>query len=162
VAAAEASLRAGRADEAAKKYREAIGEGWLLLGTIDRVEERLLEAENAFRAAAAEGSAGAREALAFLLVQRGESAEAVEILRDLTARDAKNVWTRRLLAQALMASGQPDGAVKVLEEARSLAPADLEVAFALADAYLARRKWSPPPVFSRRSSKPAPSPRRTS
>jgi hypothetical protein len=70
------------------------GRGGCSSGPIDRVEERLLEAENAFRAAAAEGSSGAREALAFLLVQRGESAEAVEILRDLTARDAKNVWTR--------------------------------------------------------------------
>jgi len=109
IAAAEASLRAGHAEEAEKKYREAIGEGWLLLGTIDRIEERLPEAESAFRAAATEGSSRAREALAFLLVQRGESAEAVEILRDLAARDPKN----------------------------------LEVAFALADAYLARKEVEP-------------------
>jgi tetratricopeptide (TPR) repeat protein len=143
VAAAEASLRAGHPQEAETRYREAVGEGWLLLGTMDRVEGRLAEAESAFRAAAADGSPRALEALAFLLVQRGESAEAVKILSDLTARDSKNVWTRRLLAQALMTSGQPEGAVKILEEARSLAPADLEVAFALADAYLGRKEVEP-------------------
>jgi tetratricopeptide (TPR) repeat protein len=143
IAAAEASLRADHAEEAGKAYREAIVEGWLLLGTVDRVEGRLPEAESAFRAAAVDGSPRALEALAFLLLQKGESAEAVRILSDLTARDSKNVYTRRLLAQALMARGQADGATKVLEEARSLAPADLEVAFALADAYLRLKEIEP-------------------
>ena len=143
IAAAEASLRGGHPEDAEKAYREAIGEGWLLLGTMDRVEDRLPAAESAFRIAASEGSPRAQEALALLLLQKGDSVEAVKILSDLTARDSKSVRTRRLLAQALMAGGQLDGAVKVLEETRSLAPADLEVAFALADAYLRRKEIEP-------------------
>jgi tetratricopeptide (TPR) repeat protein len=109
MAAAEVNLRAGHPEVAEMKYREAMMEGWLLLGTMDRVEGRLPEAESAFRVAAVGRSPRALEALAFLLLQKGESAEAV----------------------------------KILEETRSLAPADLEVAFALADAYLRRQEIEP-------------------
>lgn len=136
MAAAEASLRAGRPDAARRQYREALAEGWILLGTLDRIGGRLADAETAFRAAAAEGSPRGREALALVLIQKGEPAEAVEILEDLAGLEPSRMELRRLLAQAFQASGQTERAVKALEEVRSATPGDLEVTFALAEGYL--------------------------
>jgi tetratricopeptide (TPR) repeat protein len=136
MAAAEASLRAGQPSVAQARYREALGTGWLLLGTLDRIDGRLDEAETAFRAAASDSAPRADEALALLLIQRGRPADAVPLLEELTARDHGNVPALRLLAQALQAAGQPERAVRTLEAARAAAPADLEIAFALADGYL--------------------------
>jgi tetratricopeptide (TPR) repeat protein len=133
---AEASLRAGQPDVAQTRYRAAMGEGWLLLGTLERVEGRLAEAEAAFRAAAEAESPRAEEALALLLVQKGQPADGVKVLEARSARDPGNVTVLRLLAEALQAAGQSEPAVRRLEAARALAPSDLEVAFALADGYL--------------------------
>jgi tetratricopeptide (TPR) repeat protein len=133
---AETSLRAGQPSVAQARYRAAMGTGWLLLGTLDRIDGRLDEAETAFRAAAAWSAPRADEALALLLIQRGRPADAVPLLEEVSARDRANVPVLRLLAQALQAAGQPERALRTLEAARAAAPADLEIAFALADGYL--------------------------
>src|SRR5258708_30498771 len=70
----------------------------------------------------------------------GEAAPATEILTRLARKNPKDVQTRWLLAQALVAKGQPDQALRELEEARAIAPGDLELAFAQAGAYLGLKK----------------------
>jgi tetratricopeptide (TPR) repeat protein len=140
MAAAEASLRAGQFEAAEAQYREALAEGWLLLGAVHGIEGRALEAENALRTASADGNPRALEALALLLIRKGASPDAVTILEALRARDPRGKEARDLLVQALLASGQTERAVKLLEEARAAAPADLEVAFALAHEYLGRKE----------------------
>ena len=51
MAAAETSLREGEFQAAESHYRDALLEGWLLMGTLARVEGRPLEARDAFRRA---------------------------------------------------------------------------------------------------------------
>jgi tetratricopeptide (TPR) repeat protein len=70
----------------------------------------------------------------------GEPAEAVQLLTPLANNDPRDVRTRRSLAQALAAAGQPEKAVQRLEEAHRAAPADAEVAYALATGYLRVKK----------------------
>jgi tetratricopeptide (TPR) repeat protein len=138
IAAAESGLRENEVQIAESRYRSALFEGWLVMGTLDAVEGRLPEAREAFRSASistVENTLALR-ALALEDMRTGEVAEAVTILTRLARKDPKDLQSRRLLAQALEASGQPDRALKELEEARATAPGDLELAFALAGAYL--------------------------
>ena len=133
MAAAEASLKGGRIAEAEERYRDALAQGWMLLGTLQRLDARFAEAESSFRMAVASGSPVAAEALALLLIQKGAPTEAVTVLKGLAAKETKKTDMRRLLAQALLASNQADRAVSTLEEAHAADPGSLEVSFALAD-----------------------------
>jgi tetratricopeptide (TPR) repeat protein len=138
IAAAEAALREGRPHVAETLYGKALFEGWLLMGTLERLDGCLPEARQAFRSASTFAGEDRRalQLLASAHLQMGDAAAALEILRPVARKDPPDVATRRLLAQALMASGQPAPAVKELEEARAVAPADLELAFDLAGGYL--------------------------
>src|SRR5512143_2361534 len=49
IAAAEAGLRENEVQTAESRYRSALLEGWLVMGTLDAVEGRLPEAREAFR-----------------------------------------------------------------------------------------------------------------
>ncbi len=142
IAAAESSLQGGEPQAAESRYRSALFEGWMLLGTLERIDGALPAAREAFRNAStsAVDDRRALQALALVDLQRGEAGDAVVLLRRLAARDGKDVETRRLLAQALVARGQDADAVQVLEEARARAPRDLELAFALAAQYLRVKK----------------------
>jgi tetratricopeptide (TPR) repeat protein len=137
---AEASLRRGELPQAQTRYRGALLEGWLLLGTLERIEGRLAPARDAFRSAAEAGAGDARaqRSLAVALLQMGEAAGAEALLAPLVRADARDVAARGLLAQALLARGQAAEAVRELEAARAAAPGDLELLFALACAQLAR------------------------
>jgi tetratricopeptide (TPR) repeat protein len=143
VSRAEASLQEGEPQIAESRYRSAIAEGWLLLGTIDRLEGRLPEALEAFRTASVSAVENrvALQALAFVHLQMGEAGEAVSILRPILSTGGKDVPTRRLLAQALAASGQAEAAVEELERAHGEAPDDLELSFALAHAYVGSKRF---------------------
>ena len=138
MAAAETRLREGEFQAAESHYREALLEGWLLMGTLARVEGRPLEAREAFRRASTSAFENrlALQALALAHLQLGEAAAAVEILRRLARSSPGDVQTRRFLAQALTAGGQPEESLRVLEDTRALAPDDAELAFALAAGYL--------------------------
>jgi tetratricopeptide (TPR) repeat protein len=138
IAAAESALREGRPQDAETHYGKALFEGWLLMGALERLDGRLPEALEAFRSASTFAGEDRRalQLLASAHLQMGEAAEALEILRPVARKDPRDVPTRRLLAQALSASGQPAPAVKELEAARAAAPADLELAFDLAGGYL--------------------------
>ena len=138
IADAERSLRSQEPQAAESRYRSALFEAWLLLGTLERIDGRLVPARDAFRSAStsAVDDRRALQALAFVDLQRGEADEALRTLRALATREKKDVATRRLLAQALAARGEDAEAVRELEVARRLDPRDPELAFALATEYL--------------------------
>jgi tetratricopeptide (TPR) repeat protein len=142
MAAAETSLRDGELQAAESHYRAALLEGWLLRGTLARIQGRPREAMEAFRRASTSAVENrlALQALALAHLQLGATAPAMEILARLASTDRKDVQSRRLLAQALLAGGQPERAVQELEDARALAPGDAELSFALAAAYLRTKR----------------------
>ena len=110
MAAAETRLREGELQAAESHYREALLEGWLLMGTLARVEGRPLDARAAFRRASTSAFENrlALQALALAHLQLGEAAPAVETLRRLARSSPGDIQTRRFLAQALTAGGQPE------------------------------------------------------
>jgi tetratricopeptide (TPR) repeat protein len=114
----------------------------MLMGGLEAGDGRLAEAREGFRRAASSTVETRRplQSLALVHLQMGEAAEAVAILTRLAARAPRDVHTRRLLAQALVAGGQPAEAVQELEEARGLDPGDLELTFTLASGYLRVQK----------------------
>jgi tetratricopeptide (TPR) repeat protein len=142
MAEAEASLREGELQIAESRYRGALLEGWLLLGSLEAADGRLGEAREAFRRAstAAVETRRALQSLALVELQLGEASEAVGILTQVVARNPKDGRLRQLLAQALAASGRPEEAAQELEEARAAAADDLELGFLLATEYLRLQK----------------------
>ncbi len=141
ISSAESGLRDGEVQAAESHYRTALLEGWLLLGTLERLDGRLPEAREAFRTASTSAVENrlALQALALAHLQLGEAAQAVSVLRPLAER-GKDPQTRRLLGQALLAGGETAQAVQELEAAHAAAPGDLELAFVLARGYLDQRK----------------------
>ena len=124
LAAAESSLQKGDLPGAETRYREALFEGWMVLGTLERLERRPPAARAAFQQAVllAPDDRGAQQALAGAHLQAGEAAAAVAVLSALAARDANDVETRRLLAKARAAAGDLEGAVRTLDEAAARRP----------------------------------------
>jgi tetratricopeptide (TPR) repeat protein len=142
ISAAETSLQKGDLRAAESHYRSALFEGWLLMATLERIEGRLPRAREALETAStyALENRAALQGLALVHLQMGEAAPAIELLTRLARKTPKDIQTRRLLAQALVAGGQSDQAVRELEEARATAPNDLELAFAQASGYLGLKK----------------------
>jgi tetratricopeptide (TPR) repeat protein len=139
---AEAALKRGERALAESGYRDVLLEGWMLLGELERAEGHPDLARRALQhavGASAEVSRP-RRALASLLLETGEAAEAVTLLTREVARDRADPGARRLLAQALIAAGQPEQAVQELVEAHAALPGDFEIAYALASGYLRLRK----------------------
>jgi tetratricopeptide (TPR) repeat protein len=150
IAAAEQSLKKGDGATARSRYAVALEEGWMLTGTLERLDGRLAEARAAFEEAAVDGSRPALLSLAVAHLQLGEAEKAADILARLVRDAGTDVQARRLLGQALLATGRTDDAVRELEEAQRLAPDDLELAFALGGAYLSRKAPDQAaPVFAR-------------
>lgn len=145
VALAEASLRAGELHGAESHYRSALLEGFLLMGALEVAEGRMPEARDAFRRAStcAVETRRALQSLALVHLQMGAPSEAVGLLTRVVGQDPRDLAARRLLAQALVAGGQPEQAVQELEEAHDAAPDDLETVFALATGYLKLGKVEP-------------------
>jgi tetratricopeptide (TPR) repeat protein len=142
ITGAESSLREGETQAAESRYRSALLEGWLLMGSLERIEGRLAEARDAFRRASVSAVENrlALQALAVAHLQMGEAARAAEILGGLARRNPKDIESHRLLAEALARSGEPERAARELEEAHAAAPGDLELGFALARAYLGLKR----------------------
>ena len=138
IVAAEAALRDGEVQIAESRYRTALMQGWMLVGRIDAGEAKFDAAKMAFDRAS-RSTVQPREALQSLSLvhlQESNPAPAIDVLTKLVARDAKDISSRRLLAQALAAAGQRGEAVQELEEANAIAPDDPELQFALASGYL--------------------------
>jgi tetratricopeptide (TPR) repeat protein len=138
IAVAEAQLQQGEMESAESHYRDALMAGWQLVGALETLDGRLAEAREALTAASASAvqNRAALQSLVLVLLQMHEAPRAIEILTRLLAQNPKDGQTRRLLAQALVANGQPERAVHELELAHASAPRDLELAFALASGYL--------------------------
>ena len=142
MAAAESRLREGELQSAESEYRSASPRG-LAPGRIPRRRGRAAaRSEGGIppSSTAAVETRRALQSLALVRVKMGEAREAVDILTPLATRYSADTALRRLLAQALASSGQPERAIQELEEARSAAPGDLELAFALATGYLKLKK----------------------
>ena len=142
MATAEASLREGELQVAESRYRDAMRDGWLILGAIHAAEGRLPDARDAFRHAStsAVDADSALRALALVHLQMREPAEASLLLTRLVGRYPTDVSLRQLLTQALLAGGRPEEAVQELEEAHASAPNDAELTFLLASGYLRLKK----------------------
>jgi tetratricopeptide (TPR) repeat protein len=138
VAEAEAALRAGEPQIAESRYRDALLEGWLLLGRIEEEAGDLTAARLAYEAAATSTveSRRARVALALVLIRLGATDEAELVLRTLISEDPSDHEARRFLAKAFAEAGKLDEAVQELEQLRYLTPGDPENAYLLATAYL--------------------------
>lgn len=142
MALAEASLRSGELQIAESRYRVAAFDAWMMAGALHVAAGRLPEARDAFQEASqmVADADPAFRSLALVQMQIGEQGEAVRLLTRLSGRAPKDLQTRRLLAQALAANGQPEEAVQTLEEAHALEADDPEVAFLLAAAYLQAKR----------------------
>jgi tetratricopeptide (TPR) repeat protein len=142
MAAAESSLRDEEMQIAESRYRSALLEGWMLLGHLESAEGRLTAARDAFRRASTStvDPGPSLYSLTVLHMQLRESSDAVAVASRLARANPKDVATRRLYAQALVADGHPEEAVQELEEARGASPGDPELAFALASGYLQLKK----------------------
>jgi tetratricopeptide (TPR) repeat protein len=139
---AELSLQSGEAQIAESRYRSAVAEGYLLLGSVDASEGRLESARDAFRSATL-ATADARQAtqhLAMALLELGDAKEAVTLMTHLATRNARDMGIRRLLAQSLILAGRPGEAIQELEDAHRAAPDDLETTYVLAAGYVRMKK----------------------
>ena len=135
---AENMLRRDEPQAAESWYREALLEGWLLLGDLHRAAGAPAEAETAYERALVSALEARRPllALAELALERGDPEDAVEHLLRLLARSSGDGRAVRLLARAFNAAGQPELAVQQLEGAAQSMPEDVETRFALASGYL--------------------------
>jgi tetratricopeptide (TPR) repeat protein len=142
MAAAEAALRENEPQVAESRYRSALVEGWMMMGSLHAAEARLTDARDAFMRASTSAveTRGSLYSLALIQLQLGDTGAAVDILFRLARANPKAIPIRRLYAQALLADGHPEEAVQELEEAYALAPEDPELAFALASGYLRLKK----------------------
>ena len=142
IAAAENSLREGELQTAESHYRSALMAGWMLIGALRMDERHLPDARDAFQHAASStvDASAALQSLAIVDLQMGNAESAIVGLTRLAGSNPKDHQSRRLLAQALMASGRANEAIQELEEASAAAPEDLELKFALAAGYLQRKK----------------------
>jgi tetratricopeptide (TPR) repeat protein len=138
MAAAETSLQKGDLPAAETQYREALFEGWLLVGMLDKLERRMPEAREAVENAAlfSVETVFGLQALAGARLEMGDPAHAVAILDDLAAKNPRDGETRRLLARALAANGQKDLAAQRLGEAGALAGDDPQLAFLVGTDFL--------------------------
>jgi tetratricopeptide (TPR) repeat protein len=142
IAAAERSLQQSDLPAADARYREALVEGWLLVGMLEKLDRRLPQAREAVDNAALfiGDSSPALLNLAGAWLQMGEPARAVQILEGLAARHPADSETRRMLARALAASGQRELALQKLAEAGTLAGNDPQLAYLVGTDFLGMKK----------------------
>ncbi len=142
IAAAETSLGENEPQIAESRYRSALVEGWMMMGSLHSAEGRLTDARDAFKRASTSAveTRGSLYSLALVQLQLGDTADAVAILFRLARANPNAIPVRRLYAQALVADGHPEEAVQELEEARAVQRDDPELAFALASGYLRIKK----------------------
>jgi tetratricopeptide (TPR) repeat protein len=138
IEAAERSLAAGEPQVAESRYRTALYEGWLLLGSVAERAGDLEGAEAAFGRALVSvvENRSARIAQAMVQAKLGRPDEAEVLLRSLIAEDTADHESRRLLARMLADAGRVGAAVQELEQLHYLTPGNAENGYFLATAYL--------------------------
>ncbi len=139
---AERGLAAGELEIAESRYRTALLEAGLLLGAAEASLGNLDEARAAFEQTtrvAVETRRG-RLSLALILIEQGESGQAVGLLRRVVGAHPGDFAARRLMARALMAEDRVDEAVQELAELAEMAPGDLENLYLLARGHLIQQR----------------------
>lgn len=140
-----AYLRAGKLAEAEQLVRDRLrnepadAQSQILLGSVLMAAGRAGEAAAAFKAAVASGDGSAHAALAQFHLRTGRLEEAERAARAGLAREAGNSALRLLLAEALEARGQFDGAIAEYEKLLQSDPASTVVANNLASLLSERR-----------------------
>jgi tetratricopeptide (TPR) repeat protein len=142
VAEAEKALESGEKEVAESRYRTALFEGWLLLGSLAKELGELPQARTALERAiaAAVETRHARIPLAVVLAEMGQPEAAEAVLRSLIAEDKDDYEARRLLSQTLGDSGRLDEAVQELEQLVFLTRGEPQNAYLLATAYLKQER----------------------
>jgi tetratricopeptide (TPR) repeat protein len=138
VAAAEANLRNGEHQIAESRYRTALLQGWMLLGSLEASAGDWTAARDAFERASAatiDDRAG-QQSVAIADLQIGDAPAALAILSRMAAAAPRDVGIRLALAEALVATGRTAEAVQELDELHGAGPLDPEAAFALGTGYL--------------------------
>jgi tetratricopeptide (TPR) repeat protein len=140
--AAESRLQGGDLPGAEALYRNALFEGLLLLGTLDRLDGRVEDARlNLARASAlVPDDPRAALTLASAQLQAGDAAQAVAVLQAHPPAGARDLETTRVLARAQASAGRTEEALKTLAEGAAAAPDDPEAAFVIAGEYLWLKK----------------------
>jgi tetratricopeptide (TPR) repeat protein len=112
-----------------------------LLGTIRAQQGKLNDAESYFlRAIRIDGQLiGARMNLAYLYSLRKEPDKTIVQLEDVLRIDATNQQALDMLARLLLAQGQIDKGIEILERAKQSAALSSSLLVLLGDAYLRRR-----------------------
>jgi tetratricopeptide (TPR) repeat protein len=144
VALAESRLQQGQPTDAEADYANVLLEGWLLLGSLEKLAGRPDAARSGYASAEAAAlesplaleNRRALHSLALAEVNLGQPAAAIEILSRFVDRHPEDAPSRRLLAHALAASGRAEEAARQLEAAHARAPDDAQLAFALGQDYL--------------------------
>jgi tetratricopeptide (TPR) repeat protein len=145
--AAHAGPAAALGDVAARARRLAALQGawpaWIAAAAAERRRGRLVAARIALEAAieAAPGAAVAHGDLAEVLLEQGESAQALEHAQRAAALEGDTPRTLALSARILEALGRPDEARRSADRARAMEPEDAELRV-LADRL--RRPSEPP------------------
>ena len=140
--AAESRLAAGDMKEAERLYRDALFEGLVLLGTLDRLEGRLEDARRDLGRASAFVPDDPRAALtlASAQLQAGDAAQAIAVLQAHPAPGGRDLEATRVLARAQASAGRTEDAMRTLEQGAAAAPDDPEAAFVIAGEYLWLKK----------------------
>ena len=135
---AERALEQHEVQLAESAYREALLEGWLLVGALAVEAGDLEAAKAAFELASVSAveTRRPRMSLALVEMQLGNPQAAVSLLRGLKRDNLSDAVVRRLIPRALMAADQINEAIQEMEELHILNPADLENTYALARVYL--------------------------
>src|SRR5215831_4764284 len=114
---AESRLAADDLKEAERLYGEALFEGQLLLGTLERLNGRYEAARQALARAAAHVPDDPKAALALASeqLQAGDAAQAVAVLEAMGGA-VRDLETTRVLARAYASANQPEAALRTLQQ----------------------------------------------
>jgi tetratricopeptide (TPR) repeat protein len=133
---------AGKADAALTEYRAALGESYAYLAKVFLAVGEYPKAVNAFDQAIANGKAGEAvlidQATAYFYTQQYD--RAMVPLKQVLARDAKNLAAHHLLGKVYFLMRQFDQSVAELDTALKIAPADFDIGYTLALAYLKKKE----------------------
>ncbi len=138
LAAGMGAVDLGEPELAESLLRDALLEGWLLLGDVHARNGQLQAARGAYETASTVAVATNRAltSLALVDLRLDHPERAIGVLRRVLAEAPGNEVALRLLARSLVAAGSLREAAQTFRELRVAAPGNLEDVYALATLYL--------------------------
>jgi tetratricopeptide (TPR) repeat protein len=142
ISEAEESLQVGELQLAESRFRTALFEGWMILGSLAEASGDMQGAKRAYDSAidSVVDVRRARIALVGVFRETEEYEEAEALLRLLIAQDKNDFLARRLLSDTLADAGQDVESIQELEQLVAMNPEDLETVYFLSTAYLAENR----------------------